>query len=196
LQLLLGLPEAPRIASDLDATVLPEEPLTAAVSDDGGTLVIASGDAVYLVAASAAAKLVLAGQKILALTMIPNGTDVVAADSATGSIYLLQQLGSSPISRVVAYGLAGVGGLSTTRDGRAVLAAQPDAKTLSTIDLASGTVSSIPLDSTPESLLPLSNLDVFLTSSRPGEAARVFFRGEGLGHVLAIPAPRTQQVQE
>ncbi len=191
LQVVTGLPDAPRILRDLDAGLLPERPLTAAISDDGATLVTASGAAVYLVASDGSSKTVLAAQDIHSVIMIPNSSDVLAADSATGAIQLLQHLDSAPVTRTVAYDRAGIENISTTWDGSTALTLRPDAKALDTVDIASGTVNSIALDTIPELLMPMSNRDVFLTSSQAGEPGCVFYRGQD-GHVLLFPAARGQ----
>jgi hypothetical protein len=196
LQIIGGLPTAPKVSRDLDASTLPGQPLTAAVTDDGSTLVISTGDAIYVVGPGGPATSVLSGQKIQAVAALPNSSDVVAADSADGTIYLLQNLSSAPVARILASQVAGADYLSTTSDGAIVLAAQPGASSLSMIDVATGAVQSFLLYEAPNGLVPLSNRDVFLTSSRAGDAAWIFYRAGTSGHPLFIPAAQAAEGQE
>ena len=98
LQVLTGLPDAPRVSLYLDASTLPEQPAAAAVSDDGNILLAASRSAVYLIPPGGAAQIALSGEKIHSLAMMPDGKGAVAAEGATGSVYLLQGLTSALVA--------------------------------------------------------------------------------------------------
>lgn len=187
LQVVSGLPDAPAVAWDLDAGSLPDQPLAAAVSDDGSTLLTASESAVYLLNPGAAAQLLLSGQKIHSLAMMPNGTDVVAADSAAGSVFLLPNVLSAPAARALASNLNGVEYISAAWDGSMVLLAQPGAQAVSILDPVSGAFQSFPVDVAPASLQPMRNPDVFLISSQPGEPGWIFVRTGSAGTSLFIP---------
>jgi hypothetical protein len=188
LQVLTGLPDAPQVSLDLDASVLPEQPAEAAVSDDGSILLVASPSAVYLIPPGGAAQIVVSGEQFQALAMMPNGKGAVVADGATGSVYLIRNLASAPLARALVSGLAGIGKLQPAWDGGSVFVAQPDAKTVSIIDVATGGTQSFGVDVPPVSLDALDIRDAFLISSQPGETGWIFLRnGSGAGTVF-VPA--------
>jgi len=188
LQLLTGLPGMPRIALDLDASTLPVPPFTAAVSDDGSLLVVASAHSVYLVPPAGPAQLLLSVGEVLSLAVLPNGTDVAVADRRTDSIHLLQNVASAPVIGVLASGLSGIGKIYPAADGRSILVARPGAKAVSSVDVVSGDVQTLPAGVAPVQLQPLRNRDTFLISAKPGQPGSVFLRDGDAGRVVFIPA--------
>src|ERR1019366_3749347 len=107
MQVLSGLPDTPRVTMDLDASTLPELPLTGAVSDDGQMLLVASDQALYLVPPAGAAQLLLSAGEIVSVVMLRNGTDAAVSEGSTGSVHILLRIGSAPVDRLLASGLAG-----------------------------------------------------------------------------------------
>jgi len=215
LQLLTGLPGTPRVALDLDASTLPEPPFTAAVSDDGNLLVVASGHSVYLLPPGGPAQLLLSVGEVLSVVVLPNGTDVAVADRRTDSIHLVQwgsqswlppafsrrssasalNVASAPVSRVLASGLSGIGKIYPAADGRSIFVARPGAKAVSIVDVVSGDVQTFPSGVAPVQLLPLRNRDTFLISARPGQPGGVFLRDGNQGCVVFIPAAGVEGAQ-
>jgi len=191
LQILTGLPDSPAVALDLDATTLPEQPLSAAVSDDGGTLLVASGRRVYLVPRGAATQPVLSAGAIVSMAILPGGSGAVVADRNTGSIHLLQNLPSAPAERVLVSGMLGVGKLYPSGDGTAVYVSQPGIEAVSAVDLTSGEVRTFPTGAAPVALVPLRNRDTFLISAKPGQPGWIFFRDGDAGRSVFIPAAQT-----
>lgn len=187
LQVLTGLPGAPQVSLDLDASVLPEQPAEAAVSDDGNVLLAASRGAVYLIPPGGAAQIVLSGE-IHSLAMMPDGKGAVAAEGATGSVYLLQNLTSAPLARALVSGLVGIGQVRPAWDGGTVFVAQPGARTVSIVDVATGATQSFGVDVPPVSLDPLGIRDAFLISSRPGETGWIFLRNGSEARAVIVPA--------
>jgi hypothetical protein len=188
LQVLTGLPDAPQVSLDLDSGTLPEQPAAAAVSDDGGILLAASRSAVYLVPAGGAAQIVLSGENIRSLAMLPDGKGAVAADAAAGSVYLLQNLTSAPVARALTSGLEGIGRVQPAWDGATVLVAQPGARTVSIVDVVAGATQSFAVDVPPVALDPLGIRDAFLISSRPGETGWIFLRNGSDARAVFVPA--------
>jgi len=186
LQVLAGLPDTPRVALDLDAALLPEPPSTAAVSDDAATLLVSSPGTVSLVQ-GATARVVLSGQRFVSVAIMPNGRDAVAADAGTGSVFLLQDAGSRP-ARTLVSGLPGIGAVAPSGDGAVLIASRPEARELSIIDVASGSVQSYAVRVTPAALHLLGIRDSFLISSNPAETGWIFMRQGSGASTVFIPA--------
>jgi hypothetical protein len=196
LQLLTGFPTAPRLARELDATVLPEPPRMAGVSDDGNLLVVASGHSVYLVPTTGPAQLLLSVGEILSVAVLPNGTDVVLAERSTDSIHLLHNAASSePAIRVLASGLPGIGVIYPAADGAAIFVARPGAQAVSSVDVVSGLVRTFPAGVAPVQLTPLLNRDTFLITGRPRQPTGVFLCDRNEGRTVFIPAAQAERAQ-
>src|SRR5439155_11165918 len=99
-----GLPASPRLKTDLADGVIPEAPVTAAVSENGELLLVASSRAVYLVPATGTARLVLATGPIASVVVLRNGRDAAVADRGVGAIQLLRGLAGDPVVTVLAGG--------------------------------------------------------------------------------------------
>jgi hypothetical protein len=204
LQVWRGLPGSPQLALDRAADGFAVAPVTAAVSEDGGTVLAASQNAVYLVSASGAPGLLLSGSLISSVAMLRNGQDAVAADGGAGSIQFLRGVASGTDVRVIASGFADIGAIYPSSDGSSLYAALPTAKSIAAIDLGSGTVNTFDSGSAASQLNRLRNRDTFLTSANPQEPGWVFFRddsdaGGGIraGKAVFIPAlPPTQEAQQ
>jgi hypothetical protein len=190
LQIVTGLPDAPSVAMDLDAAILPETPRIAAVSDDGKAILVASATAVYLVPLGGSAQLVLSVGELGSVVFLRNRMDAVVSDRGAGSIHLLQNLNTAPTERVVATGLDGVGRIYPSWDGAAVFVARRGAMEVSSVDLVSGELRSFPSAVAPVELIPLRNRDTFLISAKPGEPGWIFFRDGSLGRAVAVPTAK------
>ncbi len=186
MQAISGLPGAPRIAMDLDASALPEAFRAGALSDDGTLVLGASGSSVYRLSQDGGSQLVLSVNAVASVSILRDGTSAVVADSGAGSIHLLRNLTSSPVSSVLASGLDGIGAIAASWDGSAVFAARTDG--ISSVDLASGAVQTFGSAASPVSLLPLRNRDTFLISARPNQPGWMFYRDGSAGRVVFIPA--------
>jgi hypothetical protein len=190
LQVLNGLPDAPRVALDLDGATLAEQPTLGAVSDDGSLVLVASATSVYRVPRGGAAQLVLSTGGVQSLTVLRNGADAAVSDATTGSIHLVRNAASNPAVRVLASGLDGIGAIFPSWDGQSVFVARPGAAAVSSIDLVSGEVQSFASPAAPVGLMPLRNRDTFLISAQTHQAGWVFFR-DGMGsRVVFIPAAK------
>src|SRR5262249_49331641 len=143
LQVWRGLPGSPELALDRAGDGLPEGPVTAAVSEDGGTVLAASRNAVYLVSASDTPRLLMSGTLIASVAMLRNGQDGVAADSGSGAIQLLRGVSSGADVHVAASGFEDIGAVYPSSDGALLYAALPTVKSVAAIDLGSGTVTRI-----------------------------------------------------
>ena len=197
LQVVTGLPDAPQLALDLDAALFPEPPVTAALSDDGSLVLVASSRSVYLLSQAATPQLLMSGGRIGALAVLRNGKDAVAVDRSTGSVHLLEGAASAPTPRVLVSGLDEPGQVFPSPDGKTLFLATPGRLTVSWIDLASGEVHpSEPPGAdavAPVDLMPLRSRDTFLISARPRQPAWIFYRDGNVGHVVFVPAVSTKE---
>lgn len=190
LQVLSGLPDAPRVLLDLDAATLPEQPVLGAVSDDGSLVLVASGASVYRVPREGAAQVVLSGGSIVSLTVLRNGVDAAVPDAGTGSVQVVRNAASNPVVQVLVSGLDGIGTVFPAWDGRSLFVTRPGVETVSSIDLVSGEVRSFPSAVAAEGLMPLRNRDTFLISARAHQPGWVFYRDGMAGRVVFIPASK------
>ena len=187
-QVLSGLPDAPRVALDLDAATLVEQPTLGAVSDDGSLVLVASGTSVYRLSRDGSAQVVLSAGGIQSLTVLRNGVDAAVSDPTTGSVQLLRNAASHPEARVLASGLDGIGTIFPSWDGLSLFVARPGAENVSSIDMASGEVRSFSASVAPVGLIPLRNRDTFLISAEAHQPGWVFYRDGLAGRVVFIPA--------
>jgi len=186
LQVLSGLPDAPRVTLDLDATTLPEQPAIGAVSDDGSLVLVASATSLYRLSSGGSAQLVLSAAAISSLAVLRNGTDAVLTDPSTGSVELVRNAGSGSQARVLASGLDGMGAIFPSPDGQTLYVARPGG--VSAVDLASGAVQSFASSEAPAGLLPLRNRDTFLISAKSNQPAWIFYRDGTAGRTVFVPA--------
>ncbi len=188
LQVVTGLPDTPQVAIDTETAAFAEEPVTAAVSDDGSLVLAASARSVFVVRAGAAPRLILSGTRIRSVAVLRNGVDAVVGDDGTGSVHLVTAAGSTAAERVLASGLYLLGDLVPSADGATLYVARPGARSIAWIDLASGAVQSVEADVPLSGLTALRNRDTFLISARPLQPGWVFYRDGEAGRVVFIPA--------
>jgi hypothetical protein len=187
LQLITGLPVAPRIVRDLDAGILPEPPKALAVSDDGGSIVVAITGGVYWLSAEGPAQFVLSVTDVASLAFIPNSGNALVADRRAGSVFLLRNDGSVT-TRMLATGLDGIDQVCATTDGQKLFLTNPAANRIWSVTVLGGAVRSFDLAVSPSRIDRLSGTDTFLISSAPGQPAWIFFRqGDDAGAVF-VPA--------
>ena len=191
LQVLSGLPDAPRVLLDLDAATLPEQPVLGAVSDDGSLVLVASGASVYRVPREGAAQVVLsAGGALCRSRCCATAWMPRYRTPRTGSVQVVRNAASNPVVRVLASGLDGIGTVFPAWDGRSLFVTRPGVETVSSIDLVSGEVRSFPSAVAAEGLMPLRNRDTFLISARAHQPGWVFYRDGMAGRVVFIPASK------
>jgi hypothetical protein len=188
LQILSGLPDTPRIAMDLDTTALADPPRSAVVSDDGKTVLIASQRAVYLAPRSGSPQLLMTATEIVSLALFRNGTDAAVWDGITGSVYLLRNVSTAPVVRVLASGSKDPGKLYPSWDGTTIFMVRPGAKAVSSIDLASGDIQSFDSAVPALTLDPLRNHDTFLISAAHHGPGWIFCLDGSTGRVVFVPA--------
>jgi len=181
IQVVSGLPQAPRVVLDQD--VPSQEPFTnGAVSDDGNTVLLGSAATIYRVAAGQF-QIVFSPGSVAGLTILRNGLYAAVADTA-GSVYQLRNL---TVPQVLATGLTGIGTIFPGSDGKSLFVARPGDRSISLVDLASGGVQTFATPVAAVTWSPLRNRDTFLIASEPHEPAWVFFWDGNAGRVALIP---------
>lgn len=199
LQLLTGLPSSPVLALDLDTSAFPEQPLNAALSDDGTLVLLASAHSLYRMPRDGPPQLLLSAGAIVSLAVLRNGADVAVADRTTASIQIVRNAATAPAADTLASGLSGIGRIYPSSDGAALFVARPGAKAVSSIDLATGAIQSVSSPTAPVALAPLRNRDTFLTSgpasARTPQPGTVFLLDSGAGRVVFIPAVKAEDAQ-
>jgi len=185
LQVLLGT----QVVLDVDTTTLPEQPLRAAVSEDGSLVLIASANALYSLS-TAGARLILSAGEILSIATLPNGADAVVANRSTGSIQIVRNASASADVSTLVSGLAGISRIQPSSDGATIFVARPGVKAVSSVDVASGEVQTLDAGIAGGELTPLRNRDTFVICSKRGEPGAIFVRDGADSRVLFIPAVR------
>jgi hypothetical protein len=191
MQLVTGLPDAPRIALDLDAAALAGAPHSAAVSDDGKLLLIAAAQSVFAVPPDGPPQLVFSGSAVQGIAILPNAPGAVIADG--GSLYLWN---AGAGARVVVSGLDGLTAIAPSADGSAVYVAREGFAALSVIDLATGEVREFESAIAPLGLTPLRSRDTFLISATAGQPGWIFYRDGSEGRTVFIPAVPGEAVRQ
>jgi len=187
LQVLTGLPGSPRIRTDIDLNRLPEAPATGAVSEDGGLVVLASRTTLYRLSDGGDAQLLLSLGSIPSVSLV-NATDVAVADSSMGAVHVVHNIASKAEAHVVVSGLANIGDLFPSQDGKSLFVAQREEGAVRSVDLASGEVRTYATPAGRIELLPLRNRDTFLLAAESGKPGWVFYRDGLEGRVVFIPA--------
>ena len=187
LQVVTGLPASPRISIDIDLNGLPEAPATGAVSEDGGLVVLASRTTLYRLSDAADAQLLLSLGGIPSVSIV-NSTDVAVADSSTGAVHVVRNIASNAEAHVVVSGLANIGDMFPSQDGKSLFVAEREDGAVRSVDLASGEVRTYATPAGRIELLPLRNRDTFLLAAEPGRPGWVFYRDGLEGRVVFVPA--------
>jgi hypothetical protein len=181
-QVIGGLPDAPRIMQELDGATLSGTPDSLAVSDDGGSILAASGRSVYLLTQGSPARPVLNLSGAAALTFFPGSSDGAIADRGAGSVYLVRQASAG----VLATGLDGVRDIASTISGQSLVLTNPGAIRIWTVNVTSAEVRSFDSRVGATGLNRIGDGDAFLISSEAGEPAWIFL--PETGQTVFVPA--------
>jgi len=187
LQVIAGLPDAARIIMDLDASALPEVPLSGAVGDNGQSVLVASGRSVYRIAPYGA-RLIFSAGDIASVIIMRNGAHAAVSDRGTGSVVLLENIRSAPAARTLVTALGGIGKLCPSSDGKTLLVASSGANIVASIDVSSGEMWSYDSGVLPITLSEMRNRDAFVISASTYEPASVFYKEQNSWRFVFIPA--------
>jgi len=196
LQLVTGLPDEPSVQAPIDMAAFPEPIYSAAVSDEGTVLLAASIQAVWAVQPDRGVRMALSLGEVRSLTMMRNGRDAIAVDGSTGTVYKLQDVNGSPVSSVIASGLAGIGNVTVSSNGESLIVTHPADRTITILEFESGRTRTYPTSDQPVVLQPLRNRDTFLISARPRQAGWIFYLDGEDGRTAFVPASVSSTDQE
>lgn len=156
-----------------------------------GEIVAAAAGGVYLLAPGAAPRLLapMAGAAALAV----RGTSLYAADAAAGQLWLIEHFATSPAASVFADGLESPVGVALSADGKRILVASSQAKTVRVFDAASrAAVRQVDLDVTPTRLAGFGGRDVWLLNAADGTDPLFVATGGDEPAAWFVPAGREQ----
>ncbi|HXP86070.1 MAG TPA: hypothetical protein VN841_15200 [Bryobacteraceae bacterium] len=188
LQVIAGLPDAPKITQDLDAALLPGPPDSLAVSDDASAVLLASGRAAYLLSPSGQTRLILNLSASAALAFFPNSAAAAIADRGAGSVYLMHNSAGDISSGLLAAGLDGLQDIASTTDAASLVLTNPSANRIWTVSAQTGEVRSFDSRISAAALSRIGDGDTFLIASEPGQPAWIFVPEGADGHTVLVPA--------
>jgi hypothetical protein len=184
-----GLPDAPAQVQAVRAEDLPAGVRYLALADDGRTLAAATSTAVYLVSEGHLPTLLSTSGNLGGMIFIPGLDSILMADRDGGRIMLLQNVRSSPASRVLVTGLTNLEGEIALQieSGRAVVTS-PASNLVRLIELASGEIQSLELPSASTMAERLRTPHNFLLSYSTGAPAWVLDLSSRTSSVYFVPA--------
>jgi hypothetical protein len=165
LQILTGLPDSPAV-QEVNAGLVANPPVSLAVSDDGELVLMApeatDSDPVWLLTAQGASLRMLLPGSTGAVSFYGGAQDALAA-TRSGDIYLVRNAGSSPDVRLIRAGDDQTSepiAIQFSADGKQAYTANARGF-LSTVDLLTGSASSISCQCQPVGLQPLQSGTLF-----------------------------------
>ena len=186
LQVITGLPGAPLISRDVDTSAFPEQPVNAAISDDAGSLLFGSSDAVYQLLPGGMALQLMRVAGAAALTFLPNSSQGIIADRGAGSVYLWQSDAGSAAK--LADGLTGIGEMRPAADGQGLWFTNPAANAISWLSVTTAGLKTFNVPISPTKLDGLPHRDMFVIASDPGQPVWFLFQQEGDAMAGFVPA--------
>jgi hypothetical protein len=166
LQLVSGLPAAPEIVYEFDASILGNDVRSVSISDDAKVALVNVGDgvrALWIVAGSGAPSPVSAIQPSQ-MTFIANRHDALIADDATHEVFLLQSLDQNPVRLpgiVLRENERAVSAVAASTDGQTIFLAQEGSADITITDLQSRAMIVVPCPCNPTVLIPMKGLSLF-----------------------------------
>jgi DNA-binding beta-propeller fold protein YncE len=185
-----GLPAAPKVASELYLSA-GQSPSAIAVSDDGRTVLAAVGGTVFHLTAGSEVPVLTELGNVTAMTIPATGTAFVA-DSGQNQIHRIRGIGGSMETDVIAGPHDGINGpvaVAVSRDNSRAFVANGKAKTLATIQLtAQPTVTEAACGFAPTGLARLAGNEVFRLTEMSNLPMWVVAAGGPEPRFLFVPA--------
>jgi len=193
LQLVSGLPEAPGIVYEFDASVVQGDITEAAISDDARLVILnmkeGDGFVVWAVPTNGMAWAVLRGGPSR-ISFMFNRRDAWVADSATHEVYVLQSLDQQP-ARLPGFVFpetsAPFAGIASSRDGRTLFVTQRGSETITMVDLESGTPSVLSCGCNAAGLFPLKGGSIFRVNALQDGPITVLDASSADARIFLIP---------
>jgi hypothetical protein len=166
LQVFSGLPSAPSVAFEFDASILPGDIVGVAVSDDAQLGIVSVGNSennsLWAVNASGAWLLTASGRSLM--TFLAHRHDAVVVEDALQEVSLLQDIDGSP-SRLPLFMFTEepqpFSGVAISGDGRTVFVIQHGSENITMLDLETGSPAVQPCGCKPRGLFPLKDAAAF-----------------------------------
>jgi hypothetical protein len=199
LQFITGLPNTPVVSSLLPFPTLPQSATAMAVSDDATAVLLAThetkgGSIVLLTRDSQARVLTLLGQAS-AISFVPDTHNALAADELNSVVLLIHDVTGAAITSTVAgvgEGISRPVAVGVSDDGRLAFIANAQSRTIMTVDLQSGRLSSLVCNCTPTGLYRLKGNAVFRLNELSDTNLQLFDAGISEPRVVFVPAEAKQ----
>jgi hypothetical protein len=195
LQFITGLPEAPLASGLIPFPALPRSATAMAVSDDGEAVLLAaaepkSGSIVLLTRDSQVRVLTLLG-KASAISFFPGTHNALVADELNSAVLLIQDVTGAAITSTVAGASEGIArpvAVGASEDSRLAFVANAQSRSISTVDLQSGRLSSLDCNCTPTGMHRLKGNAVFRLNELSDANLQLFDAGVTEPRVVFVPA--------
>jgi hypothetical protein len=191
-QVLTGLPNSPRMARQLLVPPAGSSLQLLAINDDGDALVVVDqAGHIFSLAQDNVLSLVHAGAEIAGVAFVPLRSELIACDPAQRAIYLIEDVGRTPLVSILASDLdlpPGPVVIHSSSDGRSTFFASVGSKHLSIIDRVSSKLETLELQAPLDGLDPLKVPTVMLLSARDNEPGWVLETSSAIARVLFVPA--------
>ena len=193
LQLVSGLPEAPSIVYEFDASVVQGDISEVAISDDAqlAILNVKEGEnfVLWAVPTNAPAWAVLRGGSSR-ISFMFGRRDAWVADSASHEVFMLQSLDLQPARLpgfVFPEATAPFAGIASSRDGRTLFVTQRGSDSITMIDLESGTPSVLSCGCNAAGLFPLKGGSLFRVNALLDGPITVLDASSANARIVLIP---------
>ena len=192
-QILTGLPDAAALQSDLDISALAGPVAALAVDDAGSSLFVATGAAesvaLYRIALNGASQFLASFRSVAALGLSATGREILLADSAAGTVYVIRDPRGTGRLDMIASGRDGLGTpIAVESDSKGRIFVADQAGNLTILDRARGSVVSLPCGCAPTGLFRLSGTATFRLTEPSGAPMWVLDASGADARIVAIPA--------
>lgn len=190
LQIIAGLPDAPRLAREIDRAELPGDVRTLAVADDAHTVLEGTEQSEIYLVSGTGPEFLYAVDDLAGVVFASGSDNALVIDRAGGVASLLRHVTSGPSHEVIGNGLTGLTGeVGLQIDAHTAMIAGAESTDLWKIDLQTLQAEDVQLPASPTRLQPLVSAGRFLLSYKSGEPAWIFDAASG---VHFVPARRPQ----
>ncbi len=185
IQILTGLPDSPAISATADASAF-RGPVSLALSDDGGALLLAAGNTVELFGGAADLGKLADTAGVAQVAFAPGAHDAAVVDAAGAGVLLYRNLTGAVVSQTIAAAddrIQGASALAFSADGQRLLIANASGQSVILFDLAAGARTEVACNCTPSSLVRMGDVfrlneigtgPLWLLDARAGSATLTF----------------------
>ena len=193
LQIVSGLPDSAEVSLGINISDLPGRLSTLAVSDDGRVSLVASTDgesgAVYLVQ-SEEKRVLVQCRDVRAMTFLTNSSNAVIADTAANEVRLINDVTGAATTQILAEESRGISyplALQVSADNSRVFCLNSGAGTVTTVELTSGLLTHLAINSSASKLQRLSG-DVFQLTDDLRQSTLLFDAAGPEPRIVFVPS--------